>query len=190
MAKRFTAIIIIANFIMGSLLYLSSQAMLLHLASTHPVLTLTGVNIDKIYIGAVQAPSSPTPLVITTYPNLPFYVLWLPLIVNAYIIVKVSRSSAVAKRFPLIIIIANIMTSLLTYFSIETTLLSLVGAEGNYTRIGGVNFWSYGSGAAQVGSSAIPLVVTLAPNLSSYAFLLFAIVNACFIIKLLRSKDK
>jgi hypothetical protein len=58
MAKRFAAIIIIANFIMGLVLYISAQEMLLHLAATHPVLTLTGVNIDKIYIGAVQGSSS------------------------------------------------------------------------------------------------------------------------------------
>jgi hypothetical protein len=110
--------------------------------------------------------------------------------VNAYFVVKVSRSSAVAKRFPATIIIANIITSLLTYFSIETLLLSLVSVKGNYTRIGGVGFWSFSEAPVSVGGSPIPTWVALLTNLPSYAFLLLVIVNACFIIKLLRSKDK
>ena len=190
MTKRFIAVIIIANFIVGMLLYLSSQEMLIHLASTHPVLTLTGVDIDKIYIGAVQAPSSPISLIISSYPNYPFYVLWLPIIVNVYFIVKIIRSFAAAKRFPLMIVIANIITSLFTYFSIETLLFSLVTVDGNYIGIRGINFWSYGSGAVSVGGSPIPLNIVLLPNWPSYIFLLFVMVNVCFTIKLLRSKDK
>jgi hypothetical protein len=108
MTKRFTAIILIANIIMGLLLYLSSQAILLHLASNHPVLTLTGVNLDKIYIGAVQPASSSSPLIITAYPNLPFYFLWLPLIVNAYFIIKVIKSTATAKKLPVFVSVGNI----------------------------------------------------------------------------------
>jgi len=122
MGKRFTAIIIIANIIMGSLLYLSSQLMLLHLTASHPYLTVTGVNIDKIYVGAVQLDSSPIPLVITAFPNLPFYVLLLFLIISAYFIIKVSRSSGMKKRFPAIIIIANIITGLLMYLSSQAML--------------------------------------------------------------------
>jgi hypothetical protein len=189
MTKRFTAIIIIANIIMGLLLYLSSQAILLHLASNHPILTVTGVNIDKIYIGAVQASSSPIPLVITAYPNFPFYVLWLPIIVNAYFIIKVNRSSAMAKRFPVVIIVANIIMSLLTYLSSQTVLLSLVAIQQNYQGIGGVNFWSFSTAAVSVGGSPVPLVVIGRPNLPSYAFLLFVIVNAYFVIRLKRTKE-
>jgi hypothetical protein len=189
MTKRFTAIIIIANIIMGSLLYLSSQLMLLHLTASHPYLTVTGVNIDKIYVGAVQPYSSPIPLVITAFPNLPFYILLLPLIINAYLIIKVSRSSGMKKRFPATIIIANIITGLLMYLSSQTMLSQLIGTLNNYVRVSGVNFLSFIVGAVQVGSSPIPLVILSEPNLPSYVFMLSLIVNACFIIKLLISKE-
>ena len=139
MTKRFTAIII-ANIIMGLLLYLSSQVMLLHLTASHPFLTVTGVNIDKIYVGAVQPYSSSTPLVITAFPNLPFYILLLPLIINAYLIIKVSRSSGITKRFPATIIIANIITGLLMYLSSQAMLSQLIGTMNNYVRVSGVNF--------------------------------------------------
>jgi hypothetical protein len=191
MTRRFTAITLIVNLIMGLLLYLASQAMLLHLASNHPVLTLTGVNLDKIYIGAVQPASSSSQLIITAYSNLPFYFLWLPLIVNAYFIIKVIRSSATAKRLPVFGSVGNIIMSLLTYFSIQTTLLSLVAVEQNYTGIGGVSFWSFSTNAVSVGGSVVPLVVVGRPNLPSYAFLLSVIMTACFIIKLLtREKSR
>jgi hypothetical protein len=187
MTKRFVATVIVANFIMGLFLYLSSEALFLHLSSTHPYLTVTGVNIDTILVGAVQAPSSPTPLVITAYPNFPFYVLWLPLIVNAYFIVKVIRSSAMAKKFPVVISTANILMGLLTYLSSQTMLFELC-TTNPYSRVSGVNFWSIYVGAVQVGSSPIPLVIYGVRNLPSYAFLLSVIVNACFITILLASK--
>jgi len=190
MTKRFTAIIIIANVIMGLLLYLSSQVMLLHLTASHPYLTVTGVNIDKIYVGAVQPYSSPTPLVITAFPNLAFYLLLLSLIISAYFIIKVSRSSGIAKRFPVTIIIANIITGLLMFLSSQTMLSQLSGTMNNYVRVLGVNFWSIYVGAVQVGSSPIPLVIWSESNLPSYVFMLSLVVNACFIIKLLSEKSK
>ena len=190
MTKRFTAIIIIANVIMGLLLYLSSQVMLLHLTASHPYLTVTGVNIDKIYVGAVQPYSSPTPLVITAFPNLAFYLLLLSLIISAYFIIKVSRSSGIAKRFPVTIIIANIITGLLMFLSSQTMLSQLSGTMNNYVRVLGVNFWSIYVGAVQVGSSPIPLVIWGELNLPSYVFMLSLMVNACFIIKLLSEKSK
>jgi len=79
---------------------------------------------------------------------------------------------------------------LLTYFSIQTTLLSLVAVQQNYTGIGEVSFWSFSTNAVSVGGSVVPLVVAGRPNLPSYAFLLSVIVNACFIIKLLNEKSK
>ena len=189
MTKGFTVIIIVANVVMGLLLYLSSQGMLLHLTATHPYLTVTGVNIDKIYIGAVQEPSSPNPLVITAFPNLPFYILLLPLIVNAFFIIRVRRSLGMAKRFPVIIIVANIIMGLLMFLSCQSMLLSLVGSQGNYARVGGVSIGSISVGAVSVGGSPIPLVIVQEPNLPSYAFILFLIVNAFFIIKLQRNKE-
>jgi hypothetical protein len=190
MTKRFTAIIIIANIIMGSLLYLSSQLMLLHLTASHPYLTVTGVNIDKIYVGAVQLDSSLIPLVITAFPNLPFYVLLLFLIISAYFIIKVSRSSGMKKRFPATIIIANIITGLLMYLSSQAMLSQLIGTLNNYVRVGEVNFWSIYVGAVQVGSSPIPMVIWGELNLPSYVFMLSLMVNACFIIKLLSEESK
>jgi hypothetical protein len=188
MTKRFVASIIIANFIMGLFLYLASQAILLHLASTHPYLTLTAVNIDQIYIGAVQTSSSPIPLIITAYPNFPFYVLWLPLIVNAYFIIKVSRSSTNAKRFPVFVSVANVIMGLLTFLSSQTVLLSVVAVQQDYQGIGGVNFWSFSTSAVSVGGSPVPLVVLERLNLPSYAFLVLLIVNAYFMIRLQKAK--
>ena len=158
--------------------------MLLHLTATHPYLTVTGVNIDKIYVGAVQTYFSPTPLVITVFPNLPFYVLLLPLIINAYFIIRVSGSLVIAKKFPATIIIANIITGLLMYLSSQTMLSQLIGTLNSYVKVSGVTFLSFSVGAVQVGSSPIPLVIWSNPNLPSYVFVLSLIVNACFIIKL------
>jgi hypothetical protein len=189
MTKRLTAVIIIANIVAGLLLYLSSQAILLHLALKPPILTLTGVNIDKIFIGAVQASSSPTPLVITTYPNLPFYVLWLPLAINAYFIIKIIRSQAAAKRFPIIIIVANIIMNLLIYLSSQAVLLPLVATQQNYQGIGDVNFWAFSVSAVSVGGSPIPLIIFGSPNLPSYTFLLLLIINAFFTLRLARTKQ-
>jgi hypothetical protein len=92
MMKRFTAIIIIANVIMSLLMYLSSQQMLFELNRRNPYVTATGVNFWSIYIGAVQVGSSPIPLVITSSPNLPSYVLIFTLIVNALFIIRLQRT--------------------------------------------------------------------------------------------------
>jgi hypothetical protein len=92
MAKRFTAVIIIANIIMSLLMYLSSQKMLLTLSGKNPYVTATGVNFWSIYIGAVQVGSSPIPLVITIFPNLPSYAFIFTLIVNAFFIIKLKRT--------------------------------------------------------------------------------------------------
>ena len=190
MTKRFTAVVIIANFIVGTLLYLSSQEMLIHLASNNPVLTLTALSIDKINIGAIQGPSSPTPLIISSFPNYPFYALLLPLIANAYFIARTIKSPDISKKLPIIISAANIVTSLLTYLSIETTLLSFVGSNGSYTGIYGVSFWSYGFSPVSVGGQIIPLWAAVTANFTSYIFLFFVVMNACFTIKLLISKSK
>jgi len=88
MSKRFTAIILIANVIMGLLLYFSSQKMLFELNRTNPYVTATRVNFWSIYIGAVQVGSSPIPLIITPFPNLPSYAVLLFLVVNACFIIK------------------------------------------------------------------------------------------------------
>jgi len=89
MTKRFTAIIIIANIIMGLLLFLSSQIVLLNLntAPQNPVI-VTGFNIFSIYVAPPQVGSSVILPIVENMPNFPFYVFLLSLIVNACFIIK------------------------------------------------------------------------------------------------------
>ena len=188
MTKKFAVAIIIANIIAVLLLYLSSQIMLLHLTASNPYLTVTGIDFDKIYVGAVQSTTSATPLIISAYPNLPFYILFVPLLLNAFLAVKVWRSSGIAKKFPSAIISSNVIIGLLLYFSSQATLSQLVATMNGYVRITGVSFLSFFVGAAQVGSSPIPLVIASQPNLPSYVLLVSLIVNAVFIIRLLSKK--
>ncbi len=190
MTKRFAAIVIVANWVMGLLLYLSTQAMLLHLTATHPYVTLTGINIDEIFVGAVQPYSSETPLVIRAFPNLPFYFFLLALIINAILIINVIKNPGKTKRLPMAIIFANLIVGLLMYLSSQTMLSSVVGSMNNYLRVTGVNFWSFYVGAVQVGSSPIPLFIVGHPNLSSYVFLLFLIVNIFLVFVAFRSQHK
>ena len=143
---------------------------------------------DKIYIGAVQPASSSSPLIITAYPNLPFYFLWLPLIVNAYFIIKVIRRSATAKRtssFRQRWQHNNVFAHV--FFHSNNAPFSRC-SSAKLHRNRGVSFWSFSTNAVSVGGSVVPLVVAVGPNLPSYAFLLSVILNACFIIKLLTSE--
>jgi hypothetical protein len=90
MAKRFTAIIIIANIIMGLVLFLSSQSVLTTLSrEEYPV--IFAVHISSIEVA--YAPSlTPVPALAWLMPNYPFYVFLLSLIVNACFIIKLQRS--------------------------------------------------------------------------------------------------
>jgi hypothetical protein len=92
MAKRFTAIIIIANIIMGLLLYLSSQSVLTTLSNeAYPV--IFSVGIFSIEIG--YAPSlTPVPQIVWAMLNYPVYAFLLLLIVNACFIVKMLLTKA------------------------------------------------------------------------------------------------
>jgi hypothetical protein len=87
MAKRFTAIIIIANLIMGLLLYLSSQFMLSEING----FVLTGYSLSQIDLAPVQTGQVIHPIAMTMA-NFPFYVLLLLLIVNACFIIKLLIS--------------------------------------------------------------------------------------------------
>jgi hypothetical protein len=91
MAKRFTAVIIIANIIMGLALYLSSQLILLNLSGGPNHEVITGFNIFSIYVAYAQG-SSPVPTIVWSLPNVPFYVFILSLIVNAFFIIKLQRN--------------------------------------------------------------------------------------------------
>ena len=87
MAKRFTAIIIVANVIMGLLLYLSSQLMLSEInGSVVNSYSLTNIGIAPAPTGQVIAP------IAMSIANFPFYVFVFFLIVNACFIVKLLTS--------------------------------------------------------------------------------------------------
>jgi hypothetical protein len=90
MTKRFTAIIIIANIIMGLLLYLSSQSVLTTLSREEYPVTFV-VDIFSIWIR--YAPSlTPVPQIVWSIINFPSYVFLLLLIVNACFIIKLLIS--------------------------------------------------------------------------------------------------
>jgi hypothetical protein len=87
MAKRLTAIIIVANVIMALLLYLSSQLVLLGLNGG----TLSGFNIFLISRAPISFDNPPLVLEFTPIPNFPFYVFLVFLVVNTYFIIKLQR---------------------------------------------------------------------------------------------------
>jgi hypothetical protein len=88
-----------------------------------------------------------------------------------------------AKRFTAIIIIANIIMGLLLYLSSQLML-----SEINGSVLTGYSLTQIGLAPAQTGQVIIPIAMALA-NFPFYVFVLFLIVNACFIIKLLMSKE-
>ena len=188
MPRRFTGIIVLSNLIVGSFLYLSSQAVLFHLSSNNLTFTLTQVNIDKVFIDTVQ--SSSAPLLITSYPNYPSYFLCLPIALNVFFIIKMIRSSSLTNRLTILTIMANIAMALLMYFSTELLLLSLVPARGQYITIGGVNFWSYTGSYVSVAGSPLPDLVWGGGNAPSYVLLLSIIVNVGLTIVLQFRKYK
>jgi hypothetical protein len=93
------------------------------------------------------------------------------------------------KRFTGIIIIANVIMGLLLYFSSQLVLFSLNAPPQNPVTVAGFNIFSIYLQPPQVGSGVILPLVWGMPNYPSYVFLLFLVVNACFIIKLLMSKE-
>ena len=189
MAKRFTATFILVNLIAGVLLYVSTQAMLFRLSSNHLTLTLTGLDIDKVFIGAVQPPSSSTPLVIALYPNYPSYFLWLPLALNVFFIISVIGRVALRNRLTILTIGANIALALLMYYSIESLLLSLLPKDGAYMAIGGVNFLSFAEFYVSVAGSVVPGLAIGAGNIPSYVLLLSIFANIGFLINLSSKKE-
>ena len=88
MTKRFTAIILIANFIMGLLLYLSSQLVLSELNGA----TLSGFTLTSIGIAPTQVAGQVIVPIAMVMHNFPFYVFLLFLIVNACFIIKLLIS--------------------------------------------------------------------------------------------------
>jgi hypothetical protein len=88
------------------------------------------------------------------------------------------------KRFTAIILIANIVMGLLLYLSSQLVLSELNGAT-----LSGYSITSIGITPTQGGQVIVPIAMAMA-NFPFYVFVLFLIVNACFIIKLLSEKSK
>ena len=88
------------------------------------------------------------------------------------------------KRFTAIILIANVIMGLLLYLSSQLVLSELNGAT-----LSGYSITSIGITPTQVGQVIVPIAMAMA-NFPFYVFVLFLIVNACFIIKLLSEKSK
>jgi hypothetical protein len=87
------------------------------------------------------------------------------------------------KRFTATIIIANVIMGLLLYLSSQLML-----SEINGSVLTGYTLTTIGLAPAQTGQVIIPIAISMA-NFPFYVFILFLIVNACFIIKLLTSKE-
>ncbi len=89
MAKRFAAIVIIFNAIMGFFLFLSNQLMLLNLKG----FIVQQIDISAIGIRAYQpASSSPAPIIDTVpISNLPFYAFLFSLVVNVCFLILLLR---------------------------------------------------------------------------------------------------
>ncbi len=88
------------------------------------------------------------------------------------------------KRFTAIILITNVIMGLLLYLSSQLVLSELNGAT-----LSGYSITSIGITPTQVaGQVIVPIAMAMA-NFPFYVFLLFLIVNVCFIMKLLISKE-
>jgi len=87
------------------------------------------------------------------------------------------------KRFTATIIIANVIMGLLLYLSSQLML-----SEINGSVLTGYTLTAIGLAPAQTGQVIIPIAMSMG-NFPFYVFILFLIVNACFIIKLLISKE-
>ena len=93
------------------------------------------------------------------------------------------------KRFTAIIVIANMIMGLLLYLSSQLVLFNLNAPPQNPVTVAGFNIFTIYLQPPQVGSGVILPIVWGIPNYPIYAFVTFLLVNACFIILLLRSKE-
>ena len=90
MTKRFTAVVIVANVVMGLGLFLSSLFVLFAIVGYHPPVVVIGVDVFSIQL-AFAPSSSPVPQIAWSLPNYPVYVFLVSLIVNAFFIAKLLR---------------------------------------------------------------------------------------------------
>jgi hypothetical protein len=82
MTKTFTASIITFNIMMSVLFYLSSQLTFLFVNEREGI---ANVGITDIAVGTTRG-------LVELYPNIPFFVLLLSLIVNAFFVIMLLRS--------------------------------------------------------------------------------------------------
>ena len=93
------------------------------------------------------------------------------------------------KRFTAIIIIVNMIMGLFLYLSSQLLLFNLNAPPQNPVTVAGFNIFTINLQPPQVGSGVILPLVWGIPNYPIYAFVIFLLVNACFVILLLRSKE-
>ena len=86
-SKRFTNYIILANVAMCLFVFLSSQY-LLTLLKNHVIGTANILTIDHFPYGN----GTPIPTIVAPAPNFPFYVFFLALMVNIFLLIIIRRS--------------------------------------------------------------------------------------------------
>jgi hypothetical protein len=87
MTKKFTTVIIVANMILGLLLYFSSQLVLIEISGDN----VTGFSISSIFLTPAQTGQVIIPLAMNL-PNYPLYAFTLFLAVNVCFIIILIRS--------------------------------------------------------------------------------------------------
>ena len=87
------------------------------------------------------------------------------------------------KRFTAIILTANVIMGLLLFLSSQLMLSEINGNE-----LTDYSLTQIGLAPAQTGQVINPIAMVLA-NFPFYVFIFFLIINACFIIILLKSKE-
>lgn len=92
------------------------------------------------------------------------------------------------KRFTAITVVANMIMGLLLYLSSQLVLFDLNAPPQNPVTVAGFNIFTINLQPPQVGSGVILPLAWGIPNYPTYAFATFLLVNACFIITLLRNK--
>jgi hypothetical protein len=93
------------------------------------------------------------------------------------------------KRLTTIIVLANVIMGLLLYLSSQLVLFNINSPVQNPVTVAGFNIFTIYLQPPQVGSGVILPIVWGTPNYPFYAFATFLVVNACFIIILLRNKE-
>jgi hypothetical protein len=92
------------------------------------------------------------------------------------------------RKFTLGIIIANMIMGLFLYLSSQLVLFDFNAPPQNPLTIAGLNIFTINVQPPQVGSEIILPITWTIPNYPIYVFVVFLLVNACFIVLMLRGK--